>query len=217
MGTIRNGANGGFSGKAGSIIGSSWNDVNYIKGLPKLSKKPASLKQLDQRARFTAALRYLGPIKDVLMMGWKGQTTGRTTGFNMGIQHALGYALIGTYPDYTIDKSLIQVSKGTLQKYSGDAMNFIDDEGLKLQLSWSPQVNKVNAFADDSLNVLLYNEEQDLFLFFDNAALRSEATASLQLPGNFVGQTVHVYLFYTNNGGTRQSNSVYQGPIVVVP
>ncbi len=36
MGTIRNGANGGFSGEAGSIIGSRWRDLNYSKGVPKV-------------------------------------------------------------------------------------------------------------------------------------------------------------------------------------
>ncbi|WP_316737535.1 DUF6266 family protein [Pedobacter aquatilis] len=81
MGTIRNGANGGFSGKAGSFIGSSWKDISYIKGLPKLSTKPASLKQLTQRARFSAVLTFMGPIKDVLIQGFKGQKTGRATGF----------------------------------------------------------------------------------------------------------------------------------------
>jgi len=31
MGTIRQGALGGFSGKAGSMTGSNWKNVNYIK------------------------------------------------------------------------------------------------------------------------------------------------------------------------------------------
>jgi hypothetical protein len=31
MGTIRNGGNGAFSGKAGSFIGSSWRDINLTR------------------------------------------------------------------------------------------------------------------------------------------------------------------------------------------
>ncbi|ULT23564.1 hypothetical protein KUH03_30995 [Sphingobacterium sp. E70] len=35
MGTIVNGINGGVSGKTGSVIGSSWKSINYLKGLYK--------------------------------------------------------------------------------------------------------------------------------------------------------------------------------------
>jgi len=35
MGSYSKGANGIFSGKVGSIIGSSWRSIDYLKGLPK--------------------------------------------------------------------------------------------------------------------------------------------------------------------------------------
>lgn len=49
MGRIKQGANGGFSGKAGSVIGSSWKEIEYIKGRPKVSNKPATQRQLEQQ------------------------------------------------------------------------------------------------------------------------------------------------------------------------
>jgi hypothetical protein len=213
MGTIRNGANGGFSGKAGSIVGSSWNNINYIKGLSKISNKPASQKQLDQRARFATVLAYLGPIKDILIKGWKGQTANRATGFNMGVQHALSYAVAGDYPDYEIDKSLVQVSKGTLQKYASTAIS--SPSVGKLTLDWQPQVNKLNAFEMDVLFVLLYNEAHNLFLPFPDAGLRKDGTATLDIPAGYAGQTLHAYLFYISPEGNRQSNSAYVGPITI--
>jgi hypothetical protein len=66
MGTIKQGANGGFSGKAGSVIGSSCSNISYIKGLLKLSNKPKSEMQLEQQARFAMAIRFLLPIKDYI-------------------------------------------------------------------------------------------------------------------------------------------------------
>lgn len=207
MGTIRNGGNGAFSGKAGSFIGSSWNKIDYIKGIPKLSKKPASLKQLDQRARFAAVLAYLGPIKDLLTLGYKGQTGGRATGFNMGIQHALNHAVIGTYPSYEVDKSLIQISKGTLQKPSGVVLSSPADGNLKVK--WSTLSNDLTAFADDKMLILLYNPVQHFFLVFTDASTRGEGETLLQIPNDFAGQTVHTYLFYVHRDGDRQSNSIY--------
>jgi len=207
MGTIRNGANGGFSGKAGSVIGSSWNNISYIKGLPKLSNKPATLKQLDQRARFSAALAFLGPIKDVLIMGYKGQASGRATGFNMGIQQVLGHAITGTYPDYSVDKELVQISKGTLQATTD--IVFTSTATETLEISWLPQVNSLNAFVDDEATVLIYNVPQNLFMIYTNAGKRGDAGTTLTLPSSFAGQEIHSYIFYVSRDGNRQSNSTY--------
>jgi hypothetical protein len=214
MGTIRNGANGGFSGKAGSVIGSSWNDVNYIKGLPKLSNKPASQKQLDQRAKFSTVLKFLGPIKDLLLKGYKGQNAGRATGFNMGIQHAINHAVIGAYPSYGIDYSLIQISKGTLQPPS--SVVFTSNGTGTLDLSWSLQINSLNAFTDDILMILLFNETQQFFLAYTDDGLRGDGAVTLAIPIDFSGQTVHGYLFYVDRNGARQSNSTYVAPIALL-
>ncbi len=214
MGRIRNGANGGFSGKAGSIIGSSWNSVNYIKGLPKLSNKPASEKQLDQRARFAAVLGFMGPIKDVLLMGYKGQKAGRATGFNLGIQYALTNAVIGTYPDYAVNPAKVQISKGTLQAPHGIVLNATVSGSLAV--SWYPQVNGLNAFADDLMVVLLYNETQKLFLVYTDGGTRADGTSNLTIPADFSGQVVHAFFFYVDRDNTRQSTSTYAAPVAIV-
>lgn len=49
MGTIRQGANGSFRGKAGSVIGSSWKGIDYIKGLPKSGQKELQKSSLSCR------------------------------------------------------------------------------------------------------------------------------------------------------------------------
>lgn len=214
MGTIRNGANGGFSGKAGSVIGSRWNDISYIKGLPKISTKPASLKQLDQRARFSAVLKFMGPIKDMLLLGYRGQKSGRTTGFNLGIQHALGNAVIGIYPDYGLDKSKVQISKGTVQPPSSLVVS--SAVAGSLEVAWSAQVNELNAFPEDTMVVLLYNEQQNFFLSYTKAGTRVEMGTILEIPEDFAGQTVHAYFFYVNRDGDRQSPTTYAAPIVIV-
>lgn len=213
MGTIRNGANGGFSGKAGSVIGSSWNNISYIKGLPKLSNKPASEAQLIQRARFAAVMGYLGPIKDVLMLGYKGQTSNRATGFNMGVQHALNNAVAGVYPYFTVDKSMVQISKGTLQAPAD--VTLVSTTPEDLVLSWMPQVNDLTSFVDDRVYLLVYNAEQNLFMIYTAFATRSEGTSTITLPASFSGQEIHVYMFYQSRDGGRQSNSVYKGPFTV--
>lgn len=169
---------------------------------------------MDQRARFAAVLAFMGPIKDVLNLGYKGQTAGRATGFNMGIQYALNYAVLGTYPNYTIDQSKVQIAKGTLQAPSNVQLSSTQAE--ELNISWSSQINILNAFGDDNLIILLYNETQHFFLIYTDVAVRADNSCTLNIPTDFSGQQVHAYLFYTMRDGTRQSLSTYVSPTTIV-
>ena len=49
MGRLSRSPNGPFSGKAGSVIGSSWRGIYYIKGLQKTITKARSPLQLEQQ------------------------------------------------------------------------------------------------------------------------------------------------------------------------
>jgi len=52
MGKIKQGILGGFKGKVGTVIGSSWNGIAYMKGLPQSQKDPKTAAQLMQRNFF---------------------------------------------------------------------------------------------------------------------------------------------------------------------
>jgi hypothetical protein len=62
METIRNGGNGAFSGKIGTVTGSTCDGIQYMRSLPKSSTKAARYLQLAQRPKFGFANGFLGPI-----------------------------------------------------------------------------------------------------------------------------------------------------------
>ncbi|RZK39751.1 MAG: hypothetical protein EOO90_17395 [Pedobacter sp.] len=191
MGTIRNGGNGAFSGKAGSFIGSSWKNTNYIKGIPKLSKKPASLKQLEQRMRFGLALDFLTRVKDVVNIGFKTQAANRTTAMNVAIKYAVADAMTGTYPDVAIDPSLIKLSKGRLEKVGG--VQIVQSTGLTI--NWFAHHGTAGK-DDDKLYVVVYHPEDYMFYAFEAIAERVAGTVNLPLPSDYASATLHVYLFF---------------------
>lgn len=85
MGRLNQGPNGSFSGKAGSLIGSSWKGIFYIKGLQKKSLKPRSPRQIEYQDRFAFAVKFLHPIKNILNMGFSKVNPKRATGYNTEI------------------------------------------------------------------------------------------------------------------------------------
>ena len=111
MATYSKGANGAFSGKVGSVIGSSWRSVDYLRGLPKKSSKASTEPQLAQRTRFALAARYLSPIKDILNIGFKDKQLNKITGYNAAVKIFLNQAVTGDYPDFVIDFSKVVLSK----------------------------------------------------------------------------------------------------------
>ena len=52
MGKIKQGILGGFSGKVGTVVGSYWNGIFYMKGLPQSYKKGRSSSQKMQQGYF---------------------------------------------------------------------------------------------------------------------------------------------------------------------
>jgi len=212
MGTIRNGGNGAFSGKAGSFIGSSWRDINYMRGIPKISKKPKTLKQLEQQAKFAAAVKFIQPVKDLLNVGFGGQKSGRASGYNLALKHVLENAISGNYPDLSIDYSKAQFAKGSLAAPIGSA---VLAEAGELLLSWSPDLNPFNAFIDDEATVLIYDPASNIYMSGPLGIVRVEGEMTISIPSAYLGNTVHVYMFFMSRQG-KLSNSSYVGESVVV-
>ena len=212
MGIIRNGANGGFSGKAGSVIGSHWRDINYIKGLPKKSTKAPTQLQLEQQLKFALAIKTIQPITALLNEGFKGSKTTRATGYNLALQHFLNNAITGVYPDYAVNYSKMLVSKGTLIKPSDTTLA---QDAAGLHLTWSVLESRFGAFADDEILVLVYNPAKNIYLPAEGAT-RASGELSVPLPADFTGDTIHVFMFFNSRDFAKRSESMYAGQVLVV-
>ena len=62
MGKIKQGILGGFKGKVGTVIGSSWNGIAYMRGLPQSTKDRKSAAQLAQRDFFREVQDLVGQL-----------------------------------------------------------------------------------------------------------------------------------------------------------
>jgi hypothetical protein len=213
MGRIRNGGNGAFSGKAGSFIGSNWRDINYIKGIPKLSNKPKSDKQLEQQAKFALAVRFLLPVKRQINIGYSKVKQGRSTSFNAAVQQILNNAITGVYPAYEIDYPFVAFSHGALSEPA--AVTIVPGSG-NLALSWDNNVIVTSGFPDDLLTVLVYDPESNTFAMGPPNITRSLEAVTVALPAHWTGRTVHIYMYYMSQQTGEMSRTFYAGSKTVV-
>ena len=151
MGTIKQGILGGFSGKVGTVIGGNWKGIDYMRSKAASVSNPKTEAQLDQRARFGAALAFLQPITPFVRVGFKNYAV-KMTAFNSAMSYNLNNALVGAYPDYAIDYNNALVSRGTL----ATALNALasSNDPNTVTFTWEDNSTQGNANATDQAMLL---------------------------------------------------------------
>ena len=138
MATINNGVIGRASGKVGAVIASSWKSINYLKGLPKKRTKGMSEEQLIQQDRFLKISKFLMPITPILQVGFGLSKTEKMTPTNVALQLNIAQAVSGTYPNFSLDYSKIEISTGSY--LNGGGMEAAVDNGI-LSIYWDTILN----------------------------------------------------------------------------
>ena len=159
MGTIKQGILGGFSGKVGTVIGGNWKGIDYMRSKAASISNPKTEAQLDQRARFGAALKFLQPLTAFLRVGFKNYAV-KMTAFNSAMSYNLNNALTGVYPDYSIDYASALVARGSLPGALNPqvAMN----STTELEFSWTNNSNEAKAKGNDKVLLVVLNPAKQL-------------------------------------------------------
>lgn len=208
MGILKNGPNGGYSGKAGSFIGYKLNGQDIIRGIPrKRKKKPGKLEQAN-RDKFAQMQAWLKPLLDFLRVGFKGYAPtfqGFVAAKSYNSKHAFVQKEDGSWH---IDPALALVSFGTIALPKTMSMERQDD---KIVITWSTEGHYQGI---DQAMVLAYIPEAQKEEYDLAAAKRHTGTASLPMPHGSEGHEVHVYIAFVAYDHSAQSNSYYLGTIM---
>ena len=213
MARLNRGPNGPPSGKFGSLIGSSWRGIYYIKGLQKESKKVRSPLQIAQQNKFAFVVKFLRSIKDRLDMGFSSINPGGATGYNMAISYTIQNCVKGTDPDFEIDySSVVFCTKGKLSLPETIGKEL---DGMKLKLTWSLEKN-IYSSPTDKVELLIYQPGTSDYQIAPDGITRSDGRMDLELDSRYKGDTVHVYMYLVKSSiwlKREWSNSVYLGAV----
>jgi ABC-type uncharacterized transport system substrate-binding protein len=206
MGRIQQGANGGFSGKAGSVIGYRSRGKDFIRGLPQPSTKKPSQAQLVSRAKFAVLQKWRAKYQDIFSRTFINHIQERSA---QNAAHRFNTQIIvGEYPNFEIDWTAVAISQGSLPQVT--ALQMTVDAGV-LNFSWDPQTPK-GTQGDDLVTVVVV---YDRTYFYDaNFAVeeRHKGKCSFQLNGQN-HKTADVYFTVLSNDRKNAANSVYLGEI----
>lgn len=212
MGTIKNGILGGFSGKVGSVVGSTWKGINVIKSAPGKRTGTPSAKQLAQQSKFRVVIKFLRTFSALLAVTFRGYTSGES-GINAAFSYNYHNAVTGVYPDLSIDYSKVLVSRGNLSNVTDPKVA----AGLagKLNFSWTNNGGTGNVSDSDQAVLVAYCPATKQSVYSLDSALRKAGTAILDVTV-FSGQPVETWLAFITTDGNEVSDSYYAGTVTVL-
>ena len=128
MGTIKQGILGGFNGKVGTVVGSSWKGTAYMKGRAQHIKNPRTAGQIYQRNAMKAIALALRPIASTLSLTFA-KSAGKMSGYNkaVSINYKEAVENVGGVP--TVNYSRLILSKGNLPQFDYCIIDDISENG----------------------------------------------------------------------------------------
>lgn len=208
MALAKNGVNGAFSGKVGSIIAYELNGQNVMRSIGRRTKPYSELERLNQ-AKMKVVSEFLGPIKLYINFGFKREAPkgSRVGAFQLAQSYVRKNAveLDADHQPY-INPANVLISKGPLAPPHNCV---VERDGNRLTLRW----DIVGGGLNDRLMVLLYDGDM-LRIFREIGAKRKDNLDIWDVDTlKYADRPVHVYVAFRDTLFDKISDSVYCGTI----
>ena len=211
MGKFEQGILGSFSGKVGTVVGSSWKGIVVMKAKPRRKRSsPPSDDQLEQQAKFKKVALFLQSIKGLLNVSFV-RFALNMTGLNSAMSYNIKNVITGEYPDFGINYSKALVSRGDLDN---DAEVAATVGSGQVVFTWTNTSGEASAAGNDKAILVVYCEALNKAVYTLNGATRDAGTATINVP-KFHGQVVHTWLAFKKAKGKEFSDSRYAGQLTI--
>ncbi|MNY13929.1 hypothetical protein D3C86_1470870 [compost metagenome] len=167
-----------------------------IRGLPRVSNKPPTLAQSNQRFKFGLVTGFLSRIAGFIDLGF-GSLKGSASPMNSAVAYHLTNAITGVAPNFLIDYTKLRINKGKLE-LPGNIVVALTVPA-RIDFTWV-NIGQSNKYKDptDVANIVVYNPTKDTFTTLKAAAARSTLGYNLLVPPDYSGDQVHVYISFSS-------------------
>lgn len=204
MAQIKDGLFGGFSGKIGNVVGCKGKNGFYVRSLPSHVSNPRTEQQQAQRRKFSLAMQLARTLTPFLHISYR-EFAGAKKPFHAAVSSFIQNAVVQVEADYAIDFNKVLVSRGSLNTIrKGQVFR----EKNEVVYTWEDNSGEGNATTTDVTLLLAFNRTRWMAVYSDAAAQRCDGKAKLNIPVDWIDDSLVVYLgFRSLNGGTV-ANSV---------
>ena len=201
MGKIKQGILGGFRGTVGTVVGSSWNGIAYMKGKPQSVKNPKTDAQLQQRGFFRDLQQLVAQLSDEQLASLFPTVTRGMTRRNMLTRQLAATAAV------TDDVKAVDLAQlegiGNGERIDSPMLQTVITE-LDDQLTIGAEASEAEAIgkpAEANFIAVAYNITKRKIGVFNTDVTDPSMGVSVPV-GNWAeqGDTVRFYLTYATSG-----------------
>ena len=207
MATFKSTTFGKISGKHGTAVAATRKDGLNILKVYRVASNPNTAGQKNQRGKFGFVVKELNCMRKLFTVTFGGQY-----GINRAVSLAMKTCVSGEFPDFKIDYSQLQISKGSIPVSIYQNMNNLKNNTFKLEWSYSELFNEKN---DDNLCIVLFNVTKKQMIHNQNFALRSNRNINFSIPEHWSESEIHAWLYFSSSNYNYFSDSRYLGLVTV--
>ncbi len=159
MGKIKQGILGGFSGQVGTVVGSSWKGIAYMRGKAQHVKNPRTAGQTYHRDAIKAVTLALRPIASTLRLTFA-EYAKKMSAFNKAASINYKKAIVDQDGQPVVDYSKLILSKRTLQPFHHI---FIEDDSGRGDYYISTIFDFIPYPEYDGLIFFIYNVDDNVW------------------------------------------------------
>jgi hypothetical protein len=212
MGIQKSGIIGPFRKKVGPAVGRRHMGQNLLTALPRKSNKPATTKQLEAQYLFGLLNSFLSTIDQLVNIGFKAFVKNNSP-VNAAFAYNYDHAFVKEDGEYRINYPKLVYSRGHIVTPEGAQVS--PDAG-KITFSWLPQNQSAYCQYTDQASFLVYNPVKENVMILQGSVNRHAQSFVMEMPANYLGDTVHCYMSFASANGRLQGDSLYIGEIAVV-
>lgn len=213
MGTRSGSPLGDMSGKIGTIVLTTYKKTIWVvKGLSSKTNK-VSLEQRNQRALFETVQTFLKKASETIKLGYQLPRKSALSEMNMATSYHLLNAVVGEYPEYSIDLSKVKFTHPIRSIEKGWKTEFTAGKELFGEVSWemNPFPDKSTRW-DDKAVIVIYSGTDKQFYRFQGVE-RRQLSYSFTDREYFSGHEIFCWLFFISADGKFVSETEYLGMI----
>jgi hypothetical protein len=212
MATFKQGINGGFTGKVGSVIGYQLNGQWVMRSLAKPSSKNKKGTALQKACRsiFASMQHFLQPLIPFIRVGYNLESRLRMmTAHNAAKSYNMLHALD---VNGDIDCAKVCLTFGSLMGVANPVV-LKDDVGL--HFSWENNAGNSWLRETDQVMVMAYNVKDQQVYFKLSGTRRSDGMESIEIPAFEKDNELHTWISFISDDRQHIAMSTYTGMVVI--
>jgi len=197
MGTIKSGILGGFSGKVGAVIGTSWKGISVMRSQAQSVANPRTTGQVENRDRFKSVFTFatsilagvIKPLNDRFAQGMSGYNLFCSRNKNIFLSN-------GTFAPLAVVLSLGKLGVTPL-------LDEVVESGLNEDFLWNPAISGAYQAASDKAYLVVCDADGVVIGQSAGVVLRSVGTIGVDFSREIIGgETISAHLAFLRADGS---------------